>query len=243
MSKHYLLAALMLAVPANSSSAAESETVTIPLKNIWGYHRVLRGLEPELFIKRDTPEKVAEYSTPEKLQEIKDKAEASLTLPIERAMQSFALNQGESSSPSDWMPSPGFAVVGSERKALREVHDVVVKGKKPSAQFRTTDNISIVFFALRVRGLRLYHVERAGNAISIYYGLLQTHDMTSHWNLSLIPVGELPAGTYEVAYVRSREIEKSEQKKGDLKELGNRHADDQSKIICKDFKFTVTEEP
>lgn len=224
-------------------SIADTEPKVVPLEDIYGYHRRLRELEPELFIKRDTPEKIAEYSTPEKLQEIRDKAEESLTLPIERAMLSLALNQGKSDSFADWKPAPGFAVAGRDRDALARIHAVIVEGEKPTNEFATTDDITIVFFALRERGLRLYHVELANKKIAIHYGLLNTSVITSHWNLSLIPLGKLAAGTYEVTYVRSHEIEKSEQGKGDLKILGTRKGDEQHKTVCRDFKFTVSKEP
>ena len=231
---HALFAVLFCATSVDT-------TVTIPLENIWGCHRNLRDLEPEFFLKRDTPEKRAEYSTPEKLQEILDKAEQSLTLPIERAMQKQVLNQKKSDDPDDWLPAPGFAVVGRDREALKEVHSVVVLGNKPLHKFTHADEISIVFFALRANGLRLFKAERTGNKISIFYGFVFTGSLVSKWNISMIPVGKLPPGAYEVDYVHSLPLETLEQGKGEYKNISGGKARREVEIICRDFTFLITE--
>lgn len=221
-------------------SIADTEPKVVPLEDIYGYHRRLRELEPELFIKRDTPEKIAEYSTPEKLQEIRDKAEESLTLPIERAMQSLALNQGKSDSFADWKPAPGFAVAGRDRDALARIHAVIVEGKKPTNEFATTDDITIVFFALRANGLRLFNASRTDDEITLHYGFLASGNLTSHWHLSLIPIGKLPPGEYKVKYLRSLTLEKEAQKDPRISQFGNREAGGQEKVICGDFVFKIT---
>ena len=71
---------LLLLSGARAETANEdAKTVMIPLDQIRlgsPGSRQLRNLEPEFFVYRDTPEKIAAYSTPEGLKEIERVREA-----------------------------------------------------------------------------------------------------------------------------------------------------------------------
>jgi hypothetical protein len=239
-------------VPANSESQAEpgakadadgygeptrdsEETIEIPLSEIVGGSS-LRGLEPELFIERNTPEKRAEYSTPEKLQEIRDKAESSLAYQIEQAMNKDLLDTDPDIKVKT--PAPGFAVVGRDRAALAGIHKVVVEGKEPQHSFSSDDDISLVFFTLTTNaGVRLIRVERFGSKINIQYVLIITGTLGMFPRLYIIPVGQLPGGEYEVNLLRALKEEPKYARRGyPAYEEGVEEG-----FVCKPFHFVVLE--
>lgn len=211
----------------------EADTVTIPPDKIIGpSHRALRALEPELFIYRDTPEKWSKYSTPEGIKEAERLAAKSLALPIERAM-------GKMRPGKDDMTDQGFAVLGEGRDSLQGIYDVLVKGAPPIEQFPIGTAISVVFFAPPSLPVRLDRVERTTDNITIRYVLLSNGQSYSPWHLSIIPLGKLPAGKYEVEMVRSSEKEKALNQRG----FPPVPPGSERRIICRPFSFVVSEKP
>lgn len=224
----------------SGESHTEQEVVEIPLENIWGHDRSLRGLEPELFIKRNSPEKRAEYSTPEKLQEIRDKAESSLAFQIERALNNEVMNENKKKYQkfNEQRPAPGFAVVGRDRRALPGIHKVVVGGEIPQQKFSTKDDISIVFFTL-VTGVapHLIHAESVGTMINLYYVLPANGRLGMKPCLYIIPIGKLSPGEYEVDLIRADQ----EESKFNAPGFESYAKGVESSFVCQPFRFEVLE--
>lgn len=209
------------------------EVVTIPLEKVWGHDRPLRELEPEYFAYRNTPEKIREYSDPKKIQEMQSKAKDSLVLAIERVMNGL-------SEVSEQNAGTGFAVHGRDRKALREVHKVLVKGEKPESAFYEDTELSIAFFARPAQPkVRLLRGERHGSVIKIYYGLISHGLGNLTWNLAMIPVGKLPPGEYQVELIRASD-EEAKYRQRDLPAI---ESGKEEQIVCKRFQFAVTQRP
>lgn len=212
------------------------EVVEIPLERIRRGapgSRQLRDLEPELFVYRDTPEKIARYSTREgraELEEIVRRAkEESLVLAIEHAMS--ALSTGKSTK-----PAAGFAVKGIDRAALQGVYDVLVKGEEPTDLFRAGNDVSVVFFAYPVQPrVGLDRIELVDGKVRIHYMLLSHGSRSVSWYLALIPCGKLPPGQYRVEMVRSS----AKEKEYNQREFPPVEAGAEVHIVCRPFSFTV----
>jgi hypothetical protein len=223
-----------------ANEEVDAEVVLIPLDQIrHGYagSRQLRNLEPEFFVYRDTPEKIARYSTPEGLKEIETirqrAADNSLVYAIERAMGSMPMGKNAQAG-------SGFAVEGQDLAALQGVYNVLVKGDEPQERFSSGTDVSVVFFTLPIQpGMRIDSVERKRNLVSIHY-LLVSHGMLEvSWKLALIPLGKLLPGKYQVEMVRLSKKEK------DVNQRGYPYVDPgiEQRIVCRPFSFAVTDEP
>jgi hypothetical protein len=131
----------------------------------------------------------------------------------------------------------GFAVGGREVEALRQVHDILVKGKEPEESFLASSEISVVFFSYQGRRfVHLNRVDRRGREIDIGYRFVphETEDMTVHF--ALIPLGKLSAGEYQVNVVQSPMARKY-----------RRHHEPTSgalarRIVCNSFSFSISEQ-
>jgi hypothetical protein len=222
-----------LGVIADSASADDKAlTTTIPRESISGSgYRALRALEPELFIYRDTPEKWKKYSTPEGIKEARALATKSLAYPIELAI-------GKLRPRKDGQADPGFAVRGEGRDALQGIYNVFVKGAQPSQTFPTGMPISVVFFAPRSIPVRIDRVERTNGKITIRYMLLSDGLPVLPWHLSIIPLGKLPTGEYDVEMLRSHEREK-ESNPPDFPPVP---PNSERGIICQPFSFVVADD-
>jgi hypothetical protein len=221
---------------SNQTKPPDSQTVVIPLNDIWGnislQSRPLRSLEPEFFTYRDTPEKIEEFKqlSPEQIEALARKADDSLTKPIERAMSALIRSK-------ETTPRPGFAVKGNGRDALKGVHDVLVRGRKTVDRFSPASDVSVVFFSYPTQpNVAFDRVERTRNKVTIYYMLLTHLAQNVSWRLAIIPLGKLPPGTYDVELIRSP-------KEKDVNEPNFPPVRPklEDKIICKPFKFVVTE--
>jgi len=219
---------------------AKQETVTIPREKIvfaWPGSRQFRDLEPEFFEYRDTPEKIAKYSTPEGIKEfariIERANKESLVVAIERAMN--AMPKGK-----DAKMGPGFAVEGQGRAALRGIYDVLVKGGTPRQHFPAGKELSLVFFSRSMQaGIRLESVTRTGEVFNISYALTSRAEQAMIWLLAIIPVGELRPGDYRVDLRRCRDKEPELNERGfPLIPVGV-----EKDLICQPFSFTVKADP
>jgi hypothetical protein len=225
--------------PQNGKGTQEVENekaVEIPLDQIIGLGRYgLRGLEPELFVYRDTPEKVKHYSTPEGLEEaraIKLRAEKeSLVLPIERVLLKLPTRK-------EAKPGPGFAIEGNGKTALRGIYDVLVKGDKPIDEFAAGREVSIVFFTHPTQpAVRFDRITLHNGTFDIRYSLVPRAVQSIRWTLALIPCGKLPVGTYDVEMIRS-----SNQMGDDTEEMFNSIERGVEKhIVCQPFSFSIVE--
>ena len=228
--------AILLALVLCCSISYAEEPVEIPLKNIWGYDRARRELEPELFLKRDTPERRGEYSTPEKLQEILDKAHSSLTYQIEQAMNDDVLDLAKARAPNDRRPAAGFAVKGRPYKAWQSVHDVVVKKRQPQSTFTIDDELSVVFFALTSGAQpHLVHCELTGKKINLDYVIPSNGRLGIRPTLVIVPISRLPSGKYQVTPHRAQSLEPKYNDKGfESYGVGIEKA-----FVCRPFEFEV----
>jgi hypothetical protein len=205
----------------------ESEIVTIPLDRIrrGSAFNHFRELEPEIF--RVSPEKKDYYKTAEGGRELTQRYERSMLYQIDRAISSM-LNKTE--------VRQGFAVEGTDREAIKEVYDVLVKGKKSAERFSTETEVTVVFFARpKQPGIRLDKIERKRNEVEIRYMFIpNTGGILTHY-LALIPLGKLPASEYQVKTVRLTEKE-PQRDYVPSPELGI-----EKQLVCRPFSFVVVD--
>lgn len=98
---------------------------------------------------------------------------------------------------------PAFAVEGKDLDALKNAHAVLV-GKQPRPTVLPQDSeLSIVFFALySPYHVSLTDVKRRDNTIKIRYELIPHLENAYTDHFSLIPLGKLPPGHYQVTISR-----------------------------------------
>jgi hypothetical protein len=214
--------------PCNSKKSVDQ---IIPFNQIvFATSREFHDLEPELFEYRDTPEKIAKYSTPDGLKEferiIQRAKKESIGLAIERASREMD------------RVGPGFAVEGQGRPALKGIYDVVVNGKEPQQHFPTGKELSIVFYSRPMQpGVRLENVSRTGEHFEIRYLLISHGNLSIAPCLALIPVGKLPSGKYRVDMKRCLENEAKFSERGfPPVEVGW-----EKDYVCQPFSFVVKE--
>jgi hypothetical protein len=137
---------------------------------------------------------------------------------------------------SDSHAKSGFVVQGDDKEALQTTYDVIVSGaapKKPQVNQKTW----IVFFS-RDSGqyVHLRDVQRQDKQFTVRYRFVphDSKEMTRHF--ALIPLGNLPAGSYRVSIAKSP----MEQRYVDAK-FQPVPESFVSKIVCKPFEFVVTE--
>jgi hypothetical protein len=179
----------------------QSEAVMIPLDRIWGYN--MPGT-------RDVQELAAD-------------ARSVPFMEIRRSIWSIPAKQTKA--------GPAFAVSGTELEALRDVHSVLVNGKKPPQLLPAGSEIYVAFFSYANRPyVHLHNVERQGNTIDIRWRFVphETEETTEHF--ALIPLGKLSNRKYHVNIIRSP----MRQKYVDLDVVADRK-------VCKSFSFSVAE--
>lgn len=222
---------------ALNQPAAESSTHTrtIPIESIWYYGSVgkmsLRRLEPDLLVFRDTPENIKKYSSPEAIQEQREKAKKSLVIKIEKALRELPIADPKTT------PAPGFIVRGTGREALPEIVNVLVEKKKPEEKFSPKDELSLVFFTHSTgAGVGIESVEIKDASVHITYYLASGSSLLISPRLYLIPLGKLPPGTYVVDMARSVN-EASRNQPG----FPSYPAGVEKYTVCKPFDFVVSE--
>ena len=216
----------VLAIAITFLGAAQGETpkeqaVTIPLDKIWAYEmpgtRDVLELEPDRF-----GSEVRKLS----LEERRKRKKESLTLQIVAHLPIPKLGQPA---------SPGFAVLGSGEESLREANAVLAKGRKPHEAFPIHREISLVFFSLGLEYyVRLDKIEQQAHKITVRYFFVPHREtiVTSHF--ALIPLGELPAGKWQVDVVRSPLPESPE-----VAGIPAPDAAMDASVVCRPFSFTV----
>lgn len=135
------------------------------------------------------------------------------------------------------LPKPGFAVAGTGITALEAAHAVLVKDQKPGEKFNRATEITLVLFSTPVQGdIELIRVSRRGNLIDVQYrhAVRTERYVTSH--LSLIPVGKLPAGKYQVRLTKLPSVLKLGDEYMSLKATVRTEED---RFICRPFTFQV----
>jgi hypothetical protein len=186
----------------------QPKTQTIPLDKIWAYNMPGTANAEKL----DTDPR------------------GTLFMTIRRSIWSLPSKQKNA--------GPAFAVSGTELEALRDVHAVLVKGKKSQKTFSPNSNIHVAFFSYQNRPyVHLRKVERQGNDINVHWQFVphETEETTEHF--ALIPLGKLPSGKYRVNIIRSPMPQK-------YVELGFRPVSDAvaRRIVCGSFSFSVAEQ-
>lgn len=173
MSKYFFLAAFLLTVPANSSSAAESETVTIPLDSIWA--RNMPGTQDI-----------------RKLDWKQIQWKELLTGP-QGALPLMKKERAE----------PGFVVAGTGQAALVAAHKKSADDPtKPPQSLPHGKECTIVFFTYAFSpGFALDRVTRRDNVIEIYYRYNPSGLDSFATYIALIPLGKLESGEYKVKMV------------------------------------------
>jgi len=212
--------------PVEKYLADEPGAIVIPLDTIWGNMSGMRGLfdlESERFSK------------------IRDE-----TIPSDERAKLMANSlhfEITRSLPRGWSPDykkatkPGFAVLGTGREALENMHAVIVKKRTIRQSFPEGREISLIFFTRPAQELYLNQVVRLGNAIQIFYRFNPFHVRGMAGPSTrrvIIPVGILPPGEFHV------EIVGSNLKKGQLGRDFKPMGDDMFQgLVCQSFSFTV----
>jgi hypothetical protein len=196
------------ALAAPPDDEPAADAVKIPLDRIWGYS--MPGT-------RDVQELAAD-------------ARSVPFMEIRRSIWSIPAKQTKA--------GPAFAVSGTELEALRDVHSVLVNGKKPQQSFAAGSEIYVAFFSYANRPyVHLHNVERQGNTINIRWRFVphETEETTEHF--ALIPLGKLPIGKFHVNIIRSPMPQ-------EYIDLGFRPTSDvvADRNVCKSFSFEVMEE-
>lgn len=230
-----LIAALLMASTASAEETSPVTSRSIPIESIWSKgslgKMVLRRLEPDLLVYRDTPENIKKYSSPEAIKQQREKAKQSLVLQIEKALRELPL-----ASPKV-TPGPGFVVRGTGREALPGIVDVLVEGNKPNDKFSSKDELSLIFFSHPAYpGVGIESVEIKETSINVTFFLTTHSSPTVDPTLYLIPLGKLPPGTYDVGMNRSA-------KEGTCNPAGFPPiaAGVENYMVCKPFEFIVNE--
>lgn len=201
---------LTIRILASSPDAAGMDVWyrTVPLNDVWALN--MPGTTP---MDRRVNGLTKNYNSPEGrlLQEILD------ALNTEESLKSPAIE--------------GFAVRGRGMAALRRAHDVLVKGKKPTRTFRTSDRITLVFFSKHYgKYVHLLAVEQWESTVQLSYGLVShfTLDATSH--IALVPIELSTTGAIRVEI--SPELSTFTSLDPDLSSQLDR-------AVCKPFAFLI----
>jgi hypothetical protein len=168
------------AVPPAKSGAANAaeETITIPLREVW-------STDQKYMASDDEP--LTRYIG--KLEE----GNATGKVLLNEIRQE--LDSGSIQAKAD----PAFAVEGEDIEALKNAHAVLV-GKQPRSTSLPKDSEkTIVFFSLySPYYVTLTDVKRRGNTILIRYEYIPRADIVTSRYFSLIPLGKLLPGRYQV---------------------------------------------
>jgi hypothetical protein len=200
-----ILACLSLTAFADSPS----DTITIPLKDIWALGmsgttkvQVLEGDNPGI---NSLSERIAKQLRPSLPGEIPPKLR------------------------------PGFAVNGTGHTALEKACAIFEDRTKPDGCFPSGSDVSVIFFSYQFAYyVRLADVERQGNTIRIHYQYVPhlTNNLSQHF--AIIPMGKLPDGKYEVEIIQVPMEKKWLE--GGVKPPSQEIV---AKTICKPFSFSV----
>ena len=181
-----ILTAISLATVATIVAAAQQEqlgAVEIPIDKIWAFNmpgtRDIRKLEPG---------------------EIDKNSESVWKRTVEALVGKSADATRKKESVGQ-----GFAVAGNGLDALRRVNAVIATGETARSSFDPNDEISIVFFSYLASGnnVHVQEVSRKAGAIEVKFRLAPYFERNMSLSFTLIPVGKMPPGTYQVQFVQS----------------------------------------
>ena len=204
----------------------QSQTVTIPLDQIWavdmpGTHDV-RELEPEKF-----GERTRSLPTDQRFKLLDE----SMTDQIRVALRRDRPSKGSAAQ-------VGFAVIGTGREALEGAYDVLAKKKRPEDSFPLDSNVTLAFFShLAGQYVHLKRIERHDTKIEVGYQVVPHMTTNSTWHFALIPVGKLPIGKYEV---QINQLPGGKDKTGHF--VGGLPASEAQRIVCGLFSFSVVDQ-
>jgi hypothetical protein len=122
---------------------------------------------------------------------------------IERILRAIAHK-----SNSQEFASPGFAIVGTNKTALDEAFQVLVKRQSAPDKLSPSEPVSIVVFSHNtVRYFHISSVETRGVKFIVRYQLIphKTKKVTSHF--AIIPLGKLTPDKYQVEMVQLQPVE------------------------------------
>jgi hypothetical protein len=127
---------------------------------------------------------------------------------------------------------PAFVVEGNGRAALENMLRGLINA--PSPQVPTKTDLSLIFYT-RFGGhyVHLETVERIGNRFVLTYRFVTHSTFNSSFHFALIPLGKLPAGTYQVEIKQSSSIDS----RGRAVTLNQ----DFTSVVCQDTTFYVKE--
>jgi len=142
---------------------------------------------------------------------------------------------------------PGFVVAGDNCKALQAAYRVLIEGNTPSDSVPPRSDSTLVVFSYQCGAyFEIQNVARRGNSIEVRYRLvLPLETKTQSANLALIPLGQLPPGSYQVSMTELPTGEEAID--GHYAPLSQNRLDKPSqehwsrRVVSKSFAFSVTD--
>ena len=130
----------------------------------------------------------------------------------------------------------GFAVLGTDIKAIQNAHKVLIEHGSSQEVFDTRDSLSIVVFShTSTWYVHLHDVIRKGNQIVVRYKFVPHNTANVSRHFALIPLHDLPEGNYDVILQRLP-LEKQYVDAGLKPRPENANG-----LVCRSFSFTVKE--
>ena len=211
----YMLAIVPHLCAAVEPSHSESETVTIPLGEIWALN--MSG----------TKDIRAIAAEPSELNH--DKFSQTLLNEVSIALNYLPGSEGLSAK-------AGFVVSGTSADALRQLHSILTAQKERSNIWPADSQLWIIFFA-HASG-RYVHIEPVtvhDRTVEVRYQFVphKTQELTPQ--IAMIPLGKLEPGHYEFTYVAIPLGRK-------YVDAGFKPVTDEDirRIICKPFTFQIS---
>ena len=215
-------------VPSGERLQSEGETIEIPLTEIWAYRmpgtKDVLKLEPEVY--GDVARKLSS-------EEVSRRLHKSLIQEIRQGLQDNPLRHLRKPTPThDYI---GFAVAGTDKDALKEVHRVLARDSVPQSSFPKDGEISLCFYSRQAGSyVHLTSIQQSGNEIEIHFQFAShfTSEMSEHF--TLIPVESLKPGRVSV-----KVIQDPNKKQTEIWHAPAVNKEWEKQLVSGDFEFTI----
>jgi len=211
-------------ITPDAKVATVTAAIEIPLSKIWAYNmpgtRDVRELEP-----RSYGPKVADLPQEQRTW----REHNSITSEILSVLPILPTDKSA-------RPRAGFSVQGKNKAVLDGAHGVLAARGKPFSRFAPGGDINVVFFA-HSSGLytHLRRVELKKGKVKIYYQFVSHPSKMLTRHFALVPLGQLPTGSYTVEMIQSPNEESK-----DVYDRPVRLAKETAqKIVCGSYSFSV----
>jgi len=185
---------VLLSVTAAAEPPKEqADTLTIPLDQMWAFDMPgtedIRELEPAILRKN-----LQKLPTAEQFKLLRKAIISKIAESLSTEAPSWPREGGKAEK--------GFAASGSSVEVVHRAFAALVDGDAPRATFSTDDRIHLFFFSHSFESyVYIRQVVQRGNAIEIRYSVVPHTERHVTPNFAIIPLGNLPAGKYDVTII------------------------------------------